>query len=181
MDETETTKFRSLRGLLGLWEKILLIAIPVVGVVFVADVPFYFGWAILREQYLGLLLALILGSVFLCVPPSSHADRQRVPWYDLLCSFLGLAVGLYAAVFFPEIMRSMGDPDPLRLALGVIAIFLILEALRRTIGWVLVGVGIFFLLYARFAHLFPGVFAGTGVPWERSTQTSIACSASLWR
>jgi len=164
---TEVTRFRSLRGPLGLWEKILLGAIPGTGVVFVADAPFYLGLAILREQYLGLFLALILGAVFLSVPPSKRADRHRVPWYDLLFSFLGLAVGLYAALFFPEIMRRMGDPDALRLVLGVIAILLILEALRRTIGWILVGVGVFFLLYARFAHFVPGPLGGTGVPWER--------------
>jgi len=167
MAEIELSKFRSLRGRLGLWEKSLLSAIPVTGIFFVADGPFYLGLAIMREQYLGLFLALILGAVFLSVPPSIRADRQRVPWYDLLFSFLGLAVGLYAALFFPEIMRRMGDPDAPRLVLGVIAILLIIEALRRTVGWILVGVGVFFLLYARFAHFFPGGFAGTGVPWDR--------------
>jgi TRAP transporter 4TM/12TM fusion protein len=167
VDNEPTMKFRSLQGLLGIWEKILLIAIPVAGLIFVSDIPFYLGLAIMNEQYLGIILALILGAVFLSVPPSVHADRSRVPWYDLLFSFLGLAVGLYPAIFYPEIMRNMGDPDALRLVLGAIAIFLILEGLRRTIGWILVGVGVFFLFYARFAHYFPGVFAGTGVPWER--------------
>jgi TRAP transporter 4TM/12TM fusion protein len=167
MAETELTKFRSLKGPIGLWEKCLLGAIPLSGVFFVSDAPFYFGLALLREQYLGLFLALILGGVFLSVPPSERADRQHVPWYDLLFSFLGLAVGLYAAIFFPEIMRRMGELDAHRLALGVVAILLILEGLRRTVGWILVGVGVFFLIYARYADFFPGEFAGTGVPWDR--------------
>lgn len=167
MAEPELAKFRSLHGPLGLWERTLLIAIPVAGVVFVSDAPFYAGLAIMREQFLGLFLALVLGAVFLSVPPSSRADRHRVPWYDVLLSCLGLAVGLYIAVQFPEIMRRMGDPDALRLALGGIAILLVLEALRRTVGWILVAVGVFFLVYARFAHLFPGDFAGTGIAWDR--------------
>ena len=167
MAEIETTKFRSLRGPLGLWETILLGAIPLAGVFFVSDAPFYLGLAILKEQYLGVFLALVLGAVFLSVPPSVHADRDRVPWYDLVLSFLGLAVGLYPALYFNEIMLTMGEPDALRLALGAIAILLILEALRRTVGWVLVAVGVFFLFYARFANYFPGGFAGTGVPWDR--------------
>ncbi|MGE5306360.1 MAG: TRAP transporter permease [Alphaproteobacteria bacterium] len=167
MAEIETTKFRSLRGPVGVWEKILLAAIPLAGIFFVSDTPFYLGLAILKEQYLGVFLALVLGAVFLSVPPSPHADRYRVPWYDLVFSFLGLAVGMYPALYFNEIMLTMGEPDALRLALGAIAILLILEALRRTVGWVLVGVGIFFLLYARFANLFPGGFAGTGVAWDR--------------
>jgi len=167
MAEIELSKFRSLRGPVGLWEKSLLSAIPVTGIFFVADGPFYMGLAIMREQYLGIFLALILGAVFLSVPPSSGADRHRVPWYDLLFSVLGLTVGLYPGLFFVEIMLSMGEPDALRLVLAVIAILLIIEALRRTVGWILVGVGVFFLLYARFAHFFPGGFAGTGVPWGR--------------
>src|SRR3970040_1143977 len=167
MAEIELSKFRSLRGPLGLWEKSLLSAIPVTGIFFVADAPFYMGLAIMREQSLGLFLALILGAVFLSVPPSIRADRQRVPCYDLLFSFLGLAVGLYAAVFYPEIMRRMGDPDAPRLVLGVIAILLIIQALGRAFGWIVVGVGVFFLLYARFARFIPGGFAGPGVPWDR--------------
>jgi TRAP transporter 4TM/12TM fusion protein len=145
----------------------LVSAIPVSAVVFVSDAPFYLGLAILREQFLGLFLALVLGGVFLSVPPSSRGDRGRVPWYDLLFSCLGLVVGLYIALLFPEILLSMGDPDALRLVLGVLAILLILEAVRRTVGWILVCVGIFFLFYARFAHFFPGVFEGTGVSWKR--------------
>ena len=167
MAEAELTKFRSLTGPVALWEKCLLAAIPVSGLVFVSDAPFYLGLAILREQYLGLFLALILGGVFLNVPPSSRADLHRVPWYDLLFSFLGLAVGLYPAIFFIEIMERMGEPDPLRLLLGSVAILLILEAVRRTVGWILVFVGVFFLIYGRYADYFPGDFAASGVPWDR--------------
>lgn len=167
MADAELTKFRSLRGPIGVWQKCLLVAIPISAVVFVSDVPFYLGLAILREQYLGLFLALILGGTFLSVPPSDRADRHSVPWYDLLFSFLGLAVGLYPAVFFPEIMERMGELDTVRLVLGFVAILLILEALRRTVGWILVGVGVFFLIYARYADFFPADLAGIGVPWDR--------------
>lgn len=165
--EIELTRFRSLRGLAALWEKILLALIPTAAIVFVSDAPFYLGLAILREQYLGLFLGLILAGVFLSVPPSRRADRSRLPWYDLAFSFLGLGVGLYVTLFFPEIMRRMGDPDGYRLAFGTIAIVLIFEALRRTVGWILVAVGAFFIFYARYAHLFPGELGGTGTPWDR--------------
>ncbi len=165
--EGELTKFRSLHGLAGFLEKLLLAAIPLSGLFFVPDLPFYFGLAIMREQYLGLFLGLILAAVFISVPPSNSADRYRVPWYDVLFSVLGLTVGLYVTFFFPEVLRRMGDPDPHRIALAVIAVVLIFEALRRTVGWILVGVGAFFLLYARYADFFPGELRGTGVPWDR--------------
>lgn len=165
--DEELTKFRSLKGTAGLAENILLIAIPISAIVFVSDAPFYFGLAILREQYLGLFLGLILGAVFLSVPASKTADRSRVPVYDIVFSLLGLGVGFYVAFYFPEVMRRMGDPDASRLALGVVAIALIFEALRRTVGWILVGVGAFFIFYARYADLFPGELSGTGTSWDR--------------
>ncbi|HXV81198.1 MAG TPA: TRAP transporter fused permease subunit, partial [Candidatus Binatia bacterium] len=167
MAEAELNKFRSLSGPVGLWEKCLLAAIPISAIVFVSDVPFYLRLAILREQYLGLFLALILAATFLSVPPSDRADRHSVPWYDLLFSFLGLAVGLYPAVYFPDIMERMGELDTERLVLGFVAILLILEALRRTVGWILVGVGVFFLIYGRYADYFPADLAGTGIEWDR--------------
>jgi len=165
--EGELTRFRSLRGFAGLGEKVLLGAIPISAIIFVSDAPFYLGLAILREQYLGLFLGLILGAVFLSVPPSKRAPRNRLPWYDIVFSLLGLAVGLYVALFFPEVMRRMGDPDAYRLVLGTIAIVLIFEALRRTVGWILVGVGAFFIFYGRYANLFPGELGGSGTSWDR--------------
>jgi TRAP transporter 4TM/12TM fusion protein len=154
--------------------------IPVVGAFFVLDVPTYlnmafFRWdiawrlTILQEQYFGIFLAMILGNVFLIVPATRSATRDRVPWYDALLSILGVVVGLYVAFLYPRILWELGIITPDRVIVGGLAILLVLEALRRLTGWFLVGLGLFFIFYARFTWLFPGVFYGRGTSWNELT------------
>jgi len=159
-------RFRNLSGRWRLYIRVQMIAVPVVGMFFVLDIPFYLGKAILMEQYYGLFLALVLGSLFLLFPPTRTAARDRVPWYDLVLTFLSYVVGLYIVVFYPKVLFDLGKITPDKVVLGTIAMVLILEALRRVTGWVLVILGLLFILYARFAWLAPGVFKGPGIPWD---------------
>jgi len=165
--EPEFSRFRSLSKQLRFLTKLLLIALPVVGVFFIMDTPSYLGWAFLREQYYGIVLAIIFACVFLLVPATKGAARNRVPWYDVILSILGFGVGLYVAIFYPEILRWLGIITPDRVIMSTIAILLILEGARRLTGWVLPILGLFFILYARFTWLAPGVFHGPGIPWNQ--------------
>jgi TRAP-type uncharacterized transport system fused permease subunit len=93
------------------------------------DIPFYLGWAIMKEQYFGIFLALVLGCIFLVVPPTRGAARDRVPWYDVILSILGLGVGLYLALLYPKILERLGVITFDRVILSTIAILLIFEGL----------------------------------------------------
>lgn len=165
--QPEISRFRTLSGRLRLLTKMLLIAIPVVGVFFIMDTPSYLGWSILIEQYYGIFLAIVLVCVFLLVPPTKGAARNRVPWYDVILSILGVGVGLYVAVLYPNILWELGIITPDRVIMSTIAVVLILEAVRRLTGWFLPSLGLLFILFARFTWLVPGVFRGPGIPWER--------------
>ena len=165
--EPEFSRFRSLSKQLRLLTKLLLIALPVMSVFFIMDTPSYLGWAFLREQYYGLFLAIVLASVFLLVPATKGAARNRVPWYDVILSILGFVVGLYVAILYPEILWWLGIITPDRVIMSTIAILLVLEGARRLTGWVLPSLGLLFILYARFTWLAPGIFHGPGIPWNR--------------
>lgn len=165
--QPEVSRFRTLGGRLRILTKVLLIAIPIVGIFFVMDTPSYLGWSILREQYYGLFLAMVLACVFLLVPPTKRAARNRVPWYDVILSILGVGVGLYVAVLYPNILWAIGMITPDRVIMSTTAIVLILEGVRRLTGWFLPSLGLLFILFARFAWLVPGVFRSPGIPWDR--------------
>lgn len=165
--QPEVSRFRTLSGRLRLLTKVLPIAIPIVGIFFVMDTPSYMGWSILIEQYYGLFLAMVLACVFLLVPPTKRAARNRVPWYDVILSILGVGVGLYVAVLYPNILWEIGIITPDRVIMSTIAIVLILEGVRRLTGWFLPSLGLLFILFARFNWLVPGVFGGPGIPWDR--------------
>lgn len=166
--DIETNRFRSLKGSFAILEKIVLGAIPISGLLYVLDAPAYVHKAILTEQYLGFFLALILAGAFLAVPATSSAPRDRVPWYDLLLAGLSFVSGTYLTVFYSDAapLVKLGYITWERVPLAVSTVFLILEALRRLTGWFLVVLVIFFLLYARFTDLVPGMLGGRGTPWE---------------
>ncbi|MCK4784035.1 MAG: TRAP transporter fused permease subunit, partial [Desulfobacteraceae bacterium] len=165
--QPEVSRFRTLSLPWRLLTKGLLIGLSVVGTFFILDVPFYLGWSILREQYYAIFLSMVLGCVFLLVPPTKKAARDRVSWYDALLSLLSFSVGLYLVLFYRDILWSLDLITPDRIIMGSITIVLILEGVRRLTGWILPILGVIFILYARFSWLVPGMFGGPGMSWDR--------------
>lgn len=108
-----------------------------------------------RSVHLGLVLALIfLGAL---VPSTIAAARspagKSVTW---LLATVGVGVMFYHVVFFDQIADRYGELTRAEFYLGAVAIVVLLEATRRTIGWPIVILAIAFLLYAYFGYLLPG-------------------------
>jgi TRAP transporter 4TM/12TM fusion protein len=166
MDEVllseEVVRTRQLKGALAWITRAILIAVPVLGVVFLLEVPQTLGWLIFPEQYLGLFLALTLCATFLVVPEGVSGHRNRVPWYDFLGAIGGLIIGLYVFMYYPRFANSLGEIHLDRVVMGCVAVVLLGEASRRLTGWSLVIIAAVFLFYAFFAYLFPGPFYGRG-------------------
>jgi TRAP transporter 4TM/12TM fusion protein len=158
--------YRNSDGWLGRLTKILFIAMPVVGCFFIMDVPFYLELSILREQYYGLILAMVLPCTFIIVPMSRKSPRDKVPWYDLILAFLGAVVGLYIAIFYWNINLDLGTVTLDRVIIGTIALALILEASRRVTNWFLAAFGLFFLIFPHLSWLFPDLLGGLSLPYS---------------
>lgn len=157
---------RRLTGKARVWERILLICAPIVGVCGILDVFLYFGKALYIQQYLALIFGLVL-AVILLRAPATNNSAEKLPWYDIALSFGGLGVGLYPCIFYPKLIVSVGVASPDKFVLGAIAVVLILEGCRRLFGKPLTIIVILFLLYARFAHVVPGELQGIGIQWDR--------------
>jgi TRAP transporter 4TM/12TM fusion protein len=166
MDEVllseETARSRALTGPLAALTRALLILVPVVGVIFLLEVPQRIGWLIFGEQYMGLFLAMTLCATFLTVPEGAWGHSRTVPWYDVAAALGGLIVGLYIFVFYPGMVNSLGEIHADRVIMACVAVVLLAEACRRLTGWSLVIIAAIFLFYAFFAYLFPGPFYGRG-------------------
>jgi TRAP transporter 4TM/12TM fusion protein len=145
----------------------MLWAIPFFALLFNFDLPSRLGLAILQEQYLGMVLILVLGSIFLSVPASRRCRQGKVPWYDVILFLVSVVVGAYLVILYPQIVNEVGDLTPDKVTLGAIAILLVMEACRRMTGWVLVIIAAVFILYAHYAYLFPGLLYARGISWSK--------------
>jgi TRAP transporter 4TM/12TM fusion protein len=123
-----------------------------------ADVPSRLGYSYYTEQFLALVLGLSLALVFL-VPrrdwdrPDGVAGPRPMDW---ALSVVGLILGLYIMVDYPSLVgRAMSLPLD-ALIVGGLLFLLVLEGLRRTVGWTLVIVVVVIVAYGLIGHLVPG-------------------------
>jgi TRAP transporter 4TM/12TM fusion protein len=161
------SKYRQTRGVIGVFSKIVLSIIPIVGTIYVTHIPEYLNLAVYKEQYLALVLTLLLISTFLTVPATIKSSREKFPWYDAVLVILSILTGGYVFVLYGEIIPTLGYLMTHRMIFAAIMIILVLEAARRLVGWPIVIIGILLILYAPYAYLLPGVFNARMIPWGR--------------
>lgn len=117
-------------------------------------------------QHKAIHLAFALTLTFFIYPANKKGDN-KIPWYDKIFIALAVFIGGYLVVNFMDIVMRAGSPIKFDLVLGAIAIIMILEATRRTMGWPLVIVAIVALLYAAYGHLIPGPLGHREYSWAR--------------
>ncbi|EKP95043.1 TRAP transporter permease [Thermaerobacter subterraneus] len=117
----------------------------------------------MRAIHLGFGLALIL----LLYPASGRQDRHRIPWVDGVLALLAVVTMAYLVVFYREVAYRIIRPETPDLVLGTLALLLVLEAARRTTGWVLPLLAVAFLAYGFLGPYFPGMWGHGGYSFSR--------------
>ena len=148
-------------------QRLLLMAIPILSLLFAFNIPSRMGMAILQEQFLGVILIAVLASVFISRPATANSSRTKLPWYDAILALLSVAVGGYLAIYYPRIVNEIGEITADKVILGTVALVLVMEASRRVAGWVLLIISTVFILYAHYSYLFPGMLNARGISWSR--------------
>ena len=121
------------------------------------------GVLLFNEQYLAGMLGLGMALVYLTQPAHRGWSRPSVPWYDWLLAAASLVAGACLFWKFPVYSADMTSRPLDGLLIAFIAIPLVVEALRRSVGPPLAIVVIVFLGYALVGHLVPGALAGRHV------------------
>jgi TRAP transporter 4TM/12TM fusion protein len=99
--------------------------------------------------------------------PATQGTRHRIPWYDWVLAFLGFLPILYMLWDFEEFVYRAVTPTQLDVIMGVILIALVLEAMRRTTGWILSVIVLGFLAYAYMGEYLPPPWNHRGYDIER--------------
>jgi TRAP transporter 4TM/12TM fusion protein len=115
----------------------------------------YTAYAIVRPEHLRAThLAFVLFLTFLVFPVSGRF-RHRVMWWDWLMAAAGVATTVYLIAGGDEFFDRSIVPNDWDIVFGVGLVLLILEAMRRTTGWILPFITTCFLLYALFGEYLP--------------------------
>ena len=169
----QEARTRDLRGRLGTLVNVLAIATSLFALYFaIAGAPIpgtsfvpvpsirIFDQTITTPQiYVMLFLAAILVLTFLVYPPAARF-RSRVTVFDVVLAAAAIVVSGYVLLNFETVIYRVNSPNQTDFVLGIVAIVIVLEAGRRTIGWHLPVLGVIAILYAYFADFMPGPFRG---------------------
>jgi TRAP transporter 4TM/12TM fusion protein len=127
----------------------------------------YVARAIIPSQILRAIhVAFVLFLCFLLFPAAKRF-RDRVQWFDLALSVLGVAVIVYLLIDFDAFIERAVTPTGWDLFFGVTLIALVLEATRRTSGWILTAVVVAFIAYAFAGPWLPRPWTHRGYDVER--------------
>jgi len=118
------------------------------------------GQTITTSQiYVMIFLSAVLVLTFLLYP-AHRRWLARVSPIDLVLVTASIAITVYVFSDFDNVINRISTPNETDFVFGLIAIVLVLEAGRRTIGWHLPLIGIIAMAYAYFADFMPGPFRG---------------------
>jgi TRAP transporter 4TM/12TM fusion protein len=88
--------------------------------------------------------------------------RHRVMWWDWLAAVLSIAVVVYLIQGGDDFTDRNTSPLPWDIAFGIALIVLVLEAMRRSTGWVMPVITLAFIAYALFGPLLPAPWTHKG-------------------
>ena len=111
----------------------------------------------LRPVHVGFVL-------FLCflVFPIATRFRHRIMWWDWLAAALSIAVVVYLIQGGDDFTDRNTAPNPWDIAFGIALIAMVLEAMRRTNGWIMPVITSAFILYALFGPYLPAPWTHKG-------------------
>jgi TRAP transporter 4TM/12TM fusion protein len=114
-------------------------------------------------------LAFIMVLCFLLRPlgRKQWTDPKNA-WFalDMLFVLLTIAIQVYTLWDLDAFTLRGGNPNDWDIIAGTVLIVLLLEATRRTVGWAMVFIVVFFLAQTAFSDYFFWIFYGPPTPWD---------------
>ena len=101
--------------------------------------------------------------IFLLYPGRKSWSRSSMNPLDVLLAIVGAASALYIVVNYQELVLHAGMNNETDFVVGVIGTLMVFEAARRVVGWPMITVALFFMIYAFAGPYIPGIMAHRGV------------------
>lgn len=177
----QVSRIRQFSGTLRYVIAGIAIAMCVYSIFVVAHGPVYIGWAwstYIPHRAVHLAFGVLL--IFLLVPASKGAPRNKIPWYDILLLIMGLAPCVYRVLFADEIVSHLGTIPPIDIIMAMMLLVVVIEITRRLIGWAMAGLALFLLLYCFLGSNFPGFLETKSFSLARVTSLMYIWPDGIW-
>ena len=173
LEEENESQYKEYQGALGWLAKLIGAGLCLWVLIYMSGLLHEFGFYLHTLQYNGIFLAGMMILSFLLIPLRKGSKKNgKVPWYDILLILATLVVVIYPYVNALDLVNKPPFlATPFQMVLGFIAILLLFESMRRTIGWAPVIITLLFVLNAKYGYLMPGMFEIGKQPWSRVIAT----------
>jgi TRAP transporter 4TM/12TM fusion protein len=139
-----------------------------------------------KQLYLPLFAMLMLATTFLAyrgwgrsaTSGRDGADHPHVG--DWLLAALTIATFTYIVLDWQTFFRRSVSPGGLDLLVGTLVIGLVLEATRRTVGWVVPAIIVFVLAYGYLGPFFPAPFDHASYAWPRLVGHNVLSTSGIF-
>ncbi len=148
------------RGLLG----VCLVMLPVVGIGWILSIPDYLALAYTFQQALGIVMGLAVAAALLRYPYGKSAG-----WLEVALGIAAIFAWGWMSYNFEAWVVGMADRTPDKWIPGVVAIVLMMEALRKACGNAITILVWVMILYALFGNHLPGVLKADVYPFSKLT------------
>ena len=146
--------------------------ITITAVLWSSGAPLWIGWRVYPEQILLVALSLAMAVSYLNNP-------GKYNFLSIFLSVVSLMFGIWLAVRFPVLSENVFYHPTEALIISMIGITLLVEAVRRTMGWSLIIILALVCLYALFSSNFSGPLQSRSIAPDRLLKFLILDSASL--
>jgi len=149
---------------------------------YLCNVFFYINLIIPPLTHRAISSGLVCILVFLIFPPvKKQKTRSRLAWYDVL-PMLAIIVGCGYIALNANTLVADGRLICYRseLFLSVLLFVCVIEAARRTTGWILVSLITLFFFYAVYSNYFPGFLRSTGFSYSMALGWMYLSAEGFW-
>jgi len=150
----------------------------VAAVVWSSSLPLWIGLRVYSEQILLVVLAASMAITFL-TRPARAATGMAGGRLDRALALAALIWGAVLVVRFPTLSQNVFYHPTEALFLSVIGLALLLEAVRRAMGWALIVILGAVCLYALFSSHLAGPMQSRSIRWDRLLTFMVLDSAAL--
>nr|WP_114285349.1 TRAP transporter permease [Candidatus Halocynthiibacter alkanivorans] len=136
-----------------------------------SPLPFLLRFGVLNDtQTRSIHLAFAVLLAFLAFPGLKSSPRHRIPRATWITAAIGAAAASYLYYAYTGVANRTGAPNSTDLVMAGIGIVTLMEAARRSLGFPLMGVALFFLGYVFFgsSDMLPDVVRWKGASFQKA-------------